>query len=273
MSRPRIKLNGLQVFGSAMAAVTGAVLASSLGVAGTVIGAGLASCAGTAGAAVYNHYLRRTSDALGPVIVARAHQWTPGTFGAERGEKPVVAAEVAFRENAAAGGEGIAAGDAVAAGLADQAGLADEVAAGEVAAGGADEAGAEADIPGNGGGDGSGDSGDSGGEDATGGSDRRRRWVVYGGATLGIFVIVMGAITVFELLTGQPLSSTVWNHKSSGTTLGSVVGGHASSTATPTPTPTSTATNSPQSTASPTPAASATASANASPPASATATP
>ncbi|MGP3929810.1 hypothetical protein [Nonomuraea sp. KM88] len=51
-----------QIMGSALAAVTAAVAASYLGVAGTVIGAAVVSVASTIAGAVYTHYLARTSD-------------------------------------------------------------------------------------------------------------------------------------------------------------------------------------------------------------------
>ncbi|WP_431931008.1 hypothetical protein [Nonomuraea jabiensis] len=51
-----------QIVGSAMAAVTAAVAASYLGVAGTVIGAAVMSFASTVATDVYTHYLKRTGD-------------------------------------------------------------------------------------------------------------------------------------------------------------------------------------------------------------------
>lgn len=60
----RLRLSATEVAASALAAVSGAVAASSLGVAGTVVGAALASGLSTAGAALYEHVLRRTHDRL-----------------------------------------------------------------------------------------------------------------------------------------------------------------------------------------------------------------
>ncbi|UED87015.1 hypothetical protein [Streptomyces profundus] len=57
--RPRIELTWAQVVASAAATVTGALLASGLGVYGTVIGAGLISVVATAGGPVYQHALDR----------------------------------------------------------------------------------------------------------------------------------------------------------------------------------------------------------------------
>jgi hypothetical protein len=222
MSRPRIELSGLQASASAMAAVTGAVLASFLGVAGTIVGTAVASFAGTAGAAIYNHYLRRTKDRLGPVIAARAHQWTPSPYGVAPGEKQA--------DEAKAG-----AGAAALTGFEESAPEADEE--GDATA----ETAPEADV----------------------GKVGRRQWLVYGGTAAGIFILVMAGITVFELLTGKPISATVWHHSGSGTTVSSVVSGHNNAPAAPQPT--STATRQAQSTATPAPATSATATSPASP--------
>jgi hypothetical protein len=54
----------MEVAASALAAVSAAVAASFLGVAGTVVGAALVSGLSTAGAALYEHALRRTHDRL-----------------------------------------------------------------------------------------------------------------------------------------------------------------------------------------------------------------
>lgn len=56
---PRVGMSWMQVGGSALAAVSSAVLLSTLGVAGTVIGAGLGSVVATVGTALYT----RTLDA------------------------------------------------------------------------------------------------------------------------------------------------------------------------------------------------------------------
>ncbi|MFE3197116.1 hypothetical protein [Embleya sp. NPDC059237] len=62
--RRRIDVNGVQVVGSALAAISSAFLLSTLGVAGTVIGAALASVVATVGSAVYVHLFRRTGEQL-----------------------------------------------------------------------------------------------------------------------------------------------------------------------------------------------------------------
>ncbi|MEV0380881.1 hypothetical protein [Nonomuraea sp. NPDC050643] len=58
----RFELSVPQILGSALAAVTSAVAASYLGVAGTVIGAAVVSVAGTVATAVYTHYLKETGE-------------------------------------------------------------------------------------------------------------------------------------------------------------------------------------------------------------------
>jgi hypothetical protein len=64
MSGRRIDLSATQVIASMLAAVTGAVAASTLGIAGTVIGAAVMSIASTAVAAVYKHYIARSRERL-----------------------------------------------------------------------------------------------------------------------------------------------------------------------------------------------------------------
>ncbi|GAA1981907.1 hypothetical protein [Kitasatospora viridis] len=60
----RIDLSLAQVVASALAAVVGAVLASELGVYGTIIGAAVVSIGATCGGAVFQHLFRRTGEQL-----------------------------------------------------------------------------------------------------------------------------------------------------------------------------------------------------------------
>ncbi|GGV27855.1 hypothetical protein GCM10010495_49920 [Kitasatospora herbaricolor] len=60
----RIDLSMAQVVASALATMVGALLASELGVAGTVIGAAVVSVAATTSTAVFHHIFRRTGDQL-----------------------------------------------------------------------------------------------------------------------------------------------------------------------------------------------------------------
>jgi hypothetical protein len=64
MNGRRIDLSATQVIASMLAAVTGAVAASYLGVAGTVLGAAVMSVASTVVASVYKHYLARSRERL-----------------------------------------------------------------------------------------------------------------------------------------------------------------------------------------------------------------
>jgi hypothetical protein len=70
----RFELNWVQSMAGALAAVTSAVLLSTVGVAGTLIGAALGSLAATVGSAVYSYYIRATQDRVasaGTVAVTR----------------------------------------------------------------------------------------------------------------------------------------------------------------------------------------------------------
>ena len=78
-----------QIAGAALAAVTAAVAASYLGVAGTVIGAAVASVASTVGNAIYTHYLKRTAEQLKQhtVIPWGGHGENPGeNAGGDEGQ-------------------------------------------------------------------------------------------------------------------------------------------------------------------------------------------
>lgn len=58
----RIDLSLPQVAGSAVAAVAAAVMASQLGVYGTIAGAGVMSVVATCGGSVFQHFFRRTGS-------------------------------------------------------------------------------------------------------------------------------------------------------------------------------------------------------------------
>ncbi|MFD9066898.1 hypothetical protein ACFVZ3_35860 [Kitasatospora purpeofusca] len=62
--RRRIDLSGTQVAASALATVVGAVLASELGVYGTILGAAVVSIGATTGGALFQHLFRRTGEQL-----------------------------------------------------------------------------------------------------------------------------------------------------------------------------------------------------------------
>ena len=64
MSGRRLDVTATQAISSMLAALTGAIAASGLGIAGTLIGAAFMSLAGTVGAAIYKHYLARSREKL-----------------------------------------------------------------------------------------------------------------------------------------------------------------------------------------------------------------
>lgn len=60
--RPRLDLSLTQLLGGALAAATGAAVASQLGVAGTILGAAAISLVSAIGGAAYTHSLRQTRE-------------------------------------------------------------------------------------------------------------------------------------------------------------------------------------------------------------------
>ncbi|WP_239069789.1 hypothetical protein [Streptomyces sp. SID13666] len=77
--RGRLDLSVPQVAGSALAAVTAALLASQLGVYGTIIGAGVVSIVATAGGTVFQHFFRRTGEQIRTVSTRHLPVSVPGT--------------------------------------------------------------------------------------------------------------------------------------------------------------------------------------------------
>jgi hypothetical protein len=64
-----VQLEPTQIVAGSLAAVTAAVAASYLGVAGTIIGAAVGSVVGTVGTTVYEHYLHRTRHQVRTVVL------------------------------------------------------------------------------------------------------------------------------------------------------------------------------------------------------------
>ncbi len=62
--KTKVELNGVQVVASALAAVSSAVLLSTVGVAGTIIGAAIGSVIATVGASVYSYSLRISRERM-----------------------------------------------------------------------------------------------------------------------------------------------------------------------------------------------------------------
>jgi hypothetical protein len=74
---PGVKISLIQVTATALAAITATVVASFLGVAGTVVGAAVASTLSVVGTAVYGHSLRRTQERVRAVVPVRRPSTTP----------------------------------------------------------------------------------------------------------------------------------------------------------------------------------------------------
>lgn len=76
--RRRIDLSVAQVAASALAAVVGALLASELGVYGTIMGAAVVSVGATTGGAVFQHLFRRTGEQLREAVDRGPNQTVNG---------------------------------------------------------------------------------------------------------------------------------------------------------------------------------------------------
>ena len=79
----RVVINWVQVAGSALAAVSSAVLLSTVGVAGTIIGAAVGSVVVTAGSSIYAHDLE-ISRARVATAQAAARASASGAWAASR---------------------------------------------------------------------------------------------------------------------------------------------------------------------------------------------
>ena len=291
MSGRRIDLSATQVIASMLAAVTGAVAASFLGIAGTIIGTAVLSVASTAVAAVYKHYLWRSRERLRAAREAansaplrhRHHAGGPGPDMSQARTRTDLS-RVAARPARPAGPD------------AEETQVLPAITSGPHRWDAADRANGLADgatqidrRPGHAGpgspGPGAGDEGGDGPRDA-GGRRPRPRPLVLAGIALGVFLLAMAGITAFEALVGKPLDAVVGSGHGSGTTIGSIVGGsgghtvpghtgpaHPSSSPSPTPRASTSPAASPTPTPSPTPTGSPDASPGASPGAAQTGSP
>lgn len=70
----KLDLSAAQVAGSSLATVAAALLASQMGVYGTILGAGVVSVVATAGGPVIQHFFRRTGDQLRETARPKARQ-------------------------------------------------------------------------------------------------------------------------------------------------------------------------------------------------------
>ncbi|WP_405978213.1 hypothetical protein [Streptomyces sp. NBC_00158] len=75
--RRKLDLSATQVAGSSLATVAAALLASKMGVYGTILGAGVVSVVATAGGPVIQHLFRRTGDQLRESARPRSRQVPP----------------------------------------------------------------------------------------------------------------------------------------------------------------------------------------------------
>ncbi|KOU22358.1 hypothetical protein ADK52_21575 [Streptomyces sp. WM6372] len=73
----KLDLSVAQIAGSSLATVAAALLASKLGVYGTILGAGVVSVVATAGGPVIQHFFKRTGDQLRESARPRARQVPP----------------------------------------------------------------------------------------------------------------------------------------------------------------------------------------------------
>jgi len=359
MSGRRLDVTATQAVSSMLAALTGAIAASGLGIAGTIIGAAFMSLAGTVGAAIYKHYLGRSKDRLktaatnlapkaaahpaaaavlrhslhldpeltarlrpdGQAVVQtradapgedhehpadlsatrrtdtrvetsaagsaataqpiRATAGAPAAFTTDNSAAAAVAADIAAavlgdRSTLGHGSLGYTAAEhpvtdvtgaddaegTTATGLrtaGETARLAsptdrtaadlrttptaDWAAPGRAAAG-STAAGSTA-VYGTASGGGAGGDRPPGEDAGSRSPARRRRWLAMAVAVLATFVVAMSAVTAVEAIAGKPLESLIWHKSGSGTTLGNVVGHHATARATTTPGTSSTPSQSP----------------------------
>jgi hypothetical protein len=102
-TRTKLELDWLKTIAGALAAVSSAVLLSTLGAAGTIIGAALGSVVATVGSALYSQGLARSGErlaqaqtaALRKVRIAQADVRRAGRY---QGDDPVVDAHLAHAE-------------------------------------------------------------------------------------------------------------------------------------------------------------------------------
>ena len=250
MSRPGgLQLSPVQIVASLLATLTGAILASYLGVGGTLMGAAVGSIASTTGTEVYRHYLRRSQERLktaGEVLRHRqADSGQPARHAAGQppgGARPGDAATETLAASRAA--SGTSAGryngrgqdrspDATETQIIP---AAPEAGAWQRRVGAAGPAGHTAGSAGHTAGEhATGQLSDGAAADGSGGSGgssgpwwrniSRRQWLIYGGVTLGVFLAGLVVITIIELSVGKPLDAAVWGKPSTGTSVGNLVGG------------------------------------------------
>jgi hypothetical protein len=181
--RRGLDLSPVQVIASALATVAGALLASLLGVYGTIVGAAVVSGSATTGAAVFQHLFHRTGDGLRGSRPARAMRTaasastsaSPSTSAASTPSAPSAPAPSAPSAPPSTPAE------ARAAQRAD-----------------ARAAFTPAPVP----------------------ARRPRGWRTYALTTGLVFLLAMGTLTVVELIAGKPVAAVVRNEPGRGTSIG-----------------------------------------------------
>jgi hypothetical protein len=250
MSRPGgLKLSTTQIVASLLATLTGAILASYLGVAGTLVGAAVGSVASTTGTEIYRYSLRRSQQQLkaaGEVLRSRhAGQHTGQTAAHTQGQAGPgdAATETLAAAGPVARGTGTAryggrgrdtSPDATETQVIQAATSRWESRAGTGPAQHTAGQHASGALHGAAGPDGAGGDGEGDGSGPWWRGMSRRQWLAFGGVALGLFLGVLAVITIIELSVGKPLDAAVWGRHSTGTSVGSVLGGgHRSQPATP----------------------------------------
>jgi hypothetical protein len=237
-SERRIDVSSVQVAASVMAAVTGAIAASFLGIAGTIIGTAMMSVAGTVGVAVYRYFLDRSREkirsaasakmspsahgssvpaVLGHHQATRSSQTQPGSraYRAEDAETQVLPALGGTRSDWPDDTR-----------TRNSASVTGKRGPGQHATGQHDNG-----------------QRNGGRADAVNGLGRgiswqdfsawlrsstrhgRPRWKNLAGAVLIVFVLAIACLTVIEVLVGKPLAAVVSNQSGTGTSISHVLGG------------------------------------------------
>jgi len=236
MATRRFNLSGIQVAASVLATLTGAIAASYLGVASTLVGAAVGSIASTVGTEVYRHYLGRTHERLRGAVVSRQYR-TVGQAVVGQSDPAAPQNRVGVTSRRQAGVSDAAETEIL------HVQRPDDTVPGAItssrkptslndsmpdsptetfAVTGRRSRAASAETP---------------AVRDGGGKKTRPRWLVMTGIALATFLVAVVAITVFELSVGKTLNAVVWQRHGGGTTVGGVVGGRSTQT-TPTHTPT-----------------------------------
>ncbi|MFI2779207.1 hypothetical protein [Streptomyces sp. ALB3] len=211
----RIDLSLPQVAGSAVAAVAAAVMASQLGVYGTIAGAGVMSVVATCGGSVFQHFFRRTGEQIrevtvqvknpaGRQVTVHTRETSPAPQRQDDATRVLRTVDPDPAHDRTTVLRQVRPGDP------DRTTMLRQVRPG-----------------GQGTGDGHQDEAFS---DARTHGTRLRGWKRSVPAAVGVFVLAMGGITVYEVVSGHDLGGN------GGTTVGSVVRGQNDAGA-PSPTP------------------------------------